>query len=101
MPEPGQCVEVVRIRPKEGSEPRLLELRDELVQSYRDASPAFVRASLLRLEDSDVWVDLWYWTDRAGAEAGLANPTPQFVEWGGLVDLLSLEWSEVIADHDC
>lgn len=101
MPEPGQCAEIVRIRPKEGAEEQLLAMRDELVQSYRDTTPAFVHATLVRPEEGGTWVDLWFWTDKASAEDALAHPerTPRFVDWGGLVEMVQFEWAEVVTDH--
>lgn len=99
MPQAGQCAEIVRVRPKPGAEQRLLELRDELVQSYRDTSPAFVHATLLRPEEGGTWVDVWIWTDKAGAEAALARPTAPFQEWGELVEMVQFEWADVLGDH--
>lgn len=101
MPAAGQCAEIVRIRPKEGAEGRLLEMRDALVKSYRDTSPSFVHATLIRPEDGGTWVDVWFWTDKAGAEEALANPdrTPLFKEWGALVEMVQFEWAEVLSDR--
>jgi hypothetical protein len=94
--------EIVRVRPKDAAaEARLLEIRDEMVQSYRDNWPAFVSCRLLRPEEGGTWVDLWYWTSKAGAEAALADSsrTPLFEEWGSLVEMVQFEWAEVLTDH--
>jgi Antibiotic biosynthesis monooxygenase len=93
--------EIVRIRPKAGAEPRLLEIRDDLVQSYRDTFPGFVSARLLRPEEGGTWVDLWYWKGKGDAEEALADTsrTPLFEEWGTLVDVEQFEWAEVLTDH--
>lgn len=95
--------EIVRIRPKDAAaEDRLLEIRDEMVQSYRDAFPdAFLSARLLRPEEGGTWVDLWYWRSKEAAEEALANPdrTPLFMEWGELVELVQFEWAAVLTDH--
>jgi hypothetical protein len=93
--------EIVRIRPKPGTEQRLLEMRDPLVQSYRDNFPGFVSCRLLRPEEGDTWVDLWYWKRKSDAEEALADTskTPLFEEWGKLVDMVQFEWAEVLADH--
>lgn len=100
MAAAGQCAEIVRVRPKSGAEPRLLELRDALVDSYRQrASSGFVNATLIRPEDGDTWVDIWVWTDRTSAEASLADPSPEFVEWAGLVEIVQFEWADILADQ--
>ena len=94
--------EIVRIRPKDNaSEQRALEIRDDMVQSYRDQFPGFVSCRLLRTEDSNEWVDLWYWKTKGDAEEALANTdrTPLFQEWATLVDMVSFEWAEVVTDH--
>jgi hypothetical protein len=94
--------EIVRIRPKDAAaEARLLEIRDDLVQSYRDNWPAFVSCRLLRPEDGGTWVDLWYWTSKEEAEAALADPskTPLFEEWVTLVEPVAFEWAAVLTDH--
>ncbi|HTX07327.1 MAG TPA: hypothetical protein VME22_01885 [Solirubrobacteraceae bacterium] len=92
--------EIVRIRPKPDAEPRLLEMRDDLVQFYRDNFPAFVSCRLLRPEEGGTWVDLWYWKSKADAEAALADTSNAlFQEWGTLVDVEQFEWAEVLSDH--
>lgn len=94
--------EIVRIRPKDAAaEQRLLEIRDDMVQSYRDHFPAFVSCRLLRAEEGGEWVDLWYWRSKAGAEEALANThkTPLFEEWGTLVEMVRFEWAAVLTDH--
>jgi hypothetical protein len=93
--------EIVRIRPKPGSEAQLLAMRDELVQSYRDNHPGFVSCRLLRPEEGGTWVDLWYWRTKADAETALADPskTPLFEKWGSLVEMEQFEWAEVLSDH--
>jgi hypothetical protein len=93
--------EIVRVRPKEGAEERLLEIRDEMVQAYIDQFPAFVSARLLRPEEGGTWVDLWYWTSKAGAEDALARTSevPLFEEWGTLVEMVEFEWAEVVSDR--
>ncbi len=94
--------EIVRIRPKDAAaEARLLEIRDAMVQSYRDACPGFVSCRLLRPEEDGTWVDLWYWRSKAAAEEALAHPerTPLFVEWGSLVEMVRFEWAAVLTDH--
>ncbi|UGS37318.1 hypothetical protein [Capillimicrobium parvum] len=94
--------EIVRVRPKDAAaEARLLEIRDDLVQSYRDNFPAFVSCRLLRPEEGGTWVDLWLWTSKAAAEEALADTsrTPLFEEWGSLVELVQFEWAAVLADH--
>jgi quinol monooxygenase YgiN len=101
MPAAGQCAEIVRVRPKPGAEARLLEIRDDLVQSYRDQAGGFIEATLLRPEEGGTWVDLWFWTDKASAEAALADAEsyPLFGEWGSLVEIEQFEWAEVATDH--
>jgi hypothetical protein len=94
--------EIVRIRPKDAAaETRLLEIRDDMVQSYRQHFPAFVSCRMLRPEEDGTWVDLWYWTSKEGAEHALANTqlTPLFEEWGQLVEMVSFEWAAVLTDH--
>lgn len=95
--------EIVRIRPKDAAaEARLLEIRDDLVQSYRDTFPdAFVSCRLLQPEEGGTWVDLWYWRSKESAEHALANThlTPLFEEWGSLVEMVSFEWAAVVTDH--
>jgi antibiotic biosynthesis monooxygenase (ABM) superfamily enzyme len=93
--------EIVRIRPKPGTEARLLEIRDDLVRSYRDNFPGFVSARLLAPEEGGTWVDLWYWKRKADAEEALADTskTPLFEEWGTMVDVEQFEWAEVLTDH--
>jgi len=95
--------EIVRIRPKDAAaEARLLEIRDEMVQSYREAWPdGFVSARLLQPEDGDTWLDLWYWRTKAAAEEALSKPetTPLFIEWGELVEMVQFEWAAVLTDH--
>ena len=92
--------EIVRIRPKPGAEPRLLEIRDGLVQFYRDKFPGFVGCRLLRPEEGGTWVDLWYWKTKAAAEEALADTSNAlFAEWGTLVDVEQFEWAEVLTDH--
>jgi antibiotic biosynthesis monooxygenase len=97
----GLCAEIVRVRPKEGAVERLLEIRDEMVQSYRDNFPAFVSCRLLSPADSEEWVDLWFWKTQEDAEHALANTqlTPLFEEWGTLVEMVRFEWAEVLTDH--
>ena len=92
--------EIVRVRPKPGKAQRLLEIRDELVRSYREAWPGFVSCRLLGPEDGDTWVDLWYWRSKADAETALASPdrTPLFIEWGESVDIVQFEWAGVLSD---
>jgi quinol monooxygenase YgiN len=92
--------EIVRIRPKPGNEERLLAMRDELVQSYRDNWPGFVSCRLLRPEEGGTWVDLWYWKSKPDAEAALADSskTPLFDEWVQLVDMVQFEWAEILSD---
>jgi len=101
MPVEDLYAEIVRIRPKSGAEDRLLEMRDALVQSYRDNFPGFVSCRLLRPEEGGTWVDLWFWTSKADAEAALADTskTPLFEEWGTLVDMEQFEWAAVLSDH--
>ena len=95
--------EIVRIRPKDpAAEARLLEIRDGMVQSYRESFPdTFISARLLKPEEGGTWVDLWFWRTKADAEAALAQPekTPLFVEWGQLVDMVQFEWAAVVTDH--
>jgi hypothetical protein len=76
-------------------------MRDDLVKSYRDNFPGFVSCRLLRPEDGDTWVDLWYWKRKSDAEGALADTskTPLFEEWGKLVDMVQFEWAGVLADH--
>ena len=102
MPEQSLTAEVVRIRPKDaGSERRALEIRDEMVKSYRDEWPGFVSCRLLRSEASGDWVDLWYWRSKGDAEEALANTdrNPLFQEWTTLVEMIQFEWAEVVSDH--
>ncbi len=102
MPDHKLAAEIVRIRPKNAAcEQRALEIRDEMVQSYRDQFAGFVSCRLLHTEDSGEWVDLWYWKTKGDAEEALANAdrTPLFQEWTTLVDMVSFEWAEVLADH--
>jgi hypothetical protein len=92
--------EIVRVRPKPGAEPRLLEMRDEMVSWYRDKFPGFVSARLLRPEEGGTWVDLWYWKSKGDAEAALADTSNAlFQEWGTLVDMVQFEWAEVLTDQ--
>ncbi|MEZ5124283.1 MAG: antibiotic biosynthesis monooxygenase [Solirubrobacterales bacterium] len=94
--------EIVRIRPKDAAaQRRLLEIRDEMVQSYRDNFPGFVSCRLLAPEEGGTWVDLWYWRSKAAAEDALANTskTPLFEEWGTLVEMVAFEWAAVVSDH--
>lgn len=102
MPDQNLAAEIVRIRPKDdASAQRALEIRDDMVQSYRDQFPGFVSCRLLRSEDSGEWLDLWYWKTKADAEDALAHTdrTPLFEEWGTLVDMVQFEWAEVLTDH--
>jgi hypothetical protein len=101
MPSAGSCAEIVRIRPKEGAETKLLEIRDALVQSFRDIYPGFVGCTLVRPEEGGTWVDLWYWETRAIAEEALAKAgerNPLFVEWSELVEMVEFEWAEVLSE---
>jgi hypothetical protein len=93
-------VEIMRVRPRLGAEARLLELRDDVVKSYRDR-PGFVSCRLLRPEDEGPWVDLWFWRSRAEAEqAGVGNAeTLPVREWHELTTVEHYEWAEVLADH--
>jgi hypothetical protein len=95
--------EIVRIKPKDAAaEARLLAIRDDMVQSYREQFPDdFVSCRLLRPEEGGTWVDLWYWRTKAGAERALANTqaTPLFEEWLTLVEPVAFEWAAVLTDH--
>src|SRR5215469_8049444 len=102
MPAESLAAEIVRIKPKDAAAAqRALEIRDDMVQSYRDQFPGFVSCRLLHTEDSDEWVDLWYWRTKGDAEEALASTdrTPLFQEWTTLVDMVQFEWAEVVTDH--
>lgn len=96
------AAEIVRIRPKSAAAAqRALEIRDDMVQSYRDKFPGFVSCRMLLTEESGEWVDLWYWTSKEEAEEALASrELPLFDEWVTLVDRISFEWAELVTDHD-
>jgi hypothetical protein len=94
--------EIVRVRPVDAAAAeRLLAIRDGLVASYREQFPDFVSARLLRPEEGDTWIDLWFWRTKAAAEHALSHPelTPLFLEWQTLVEPVQFEWAEVLADH--
>jgi hypothetical protein len=101
MPVDNIYAEIVRVRPNEGAEERLLEMRDEMVQAYIDNFPAFISARLLQPEEGGTWVDLWFWTSKEGAEDALArtDEVPLFQEWGTLVEMVQFEWAGILSDH--
>ena len=91
--------EIVRLRPhSEDAKVKLLAIRDDLVASYRREFSAFVSCQLLRVSDTEEWLDLWFWESREAAEEALAQPekTPLFAIWQDQVELVRFEWSEVL-----
>lgn len=89
------CIEVVKIRPKDGARERLMELRPDIMKQLSAAYPKGVEADLWELEDG-TWVDIWRWAERADAEDAQARAEdfPAFAEWVTLVEMISLEWGE-------
>lgn len=90
-----EAVEIVRIRPQEGAEARLMELRPRMIDEYRQIYGDRVSAQLFECEDG-TWVDVWSWETRALAEDALANTsrTPAFEEWVTLVDDVAFDWGK-------
>jgi len=89
------AVEVVRIRPKDGSHERLRTLRDQMVAEYEAQWPGKFSTRLLELEDG-TWLDLWTWQSRALAEDVLSRSDeelPAFAEWKTLVEPVSFDWA--------
>ena len=92
------CVEIVRIRPKDGAIPRLQELRPRILEEIEARYPGSASTQLFELEDGS-WVDVWSWMSRADAEDAIANPAqfPSFVEWLDLVEPVGFDWARPLA----
>lgn len=93
--------EVCRIRPREGAAAQLLALRDAVIEEWRQATPAFVRAELLRPEADDTWIDIYWFTSKQAAKDAFARADTMkaFQEWDKLVEFVGLEWTQVVASH--
>jgi quinol monooxygenase YgiN len=92
----GLCIEMVKIKPKEGAAERMMELRQSLVDYYSQYD-GFVSLTLIAAEDGKTWYDIGAWESKAHAEKALADKTPEFEEWSELAPLDSFEWAEVIS----
>jgi quinol monooxygenase YgiN len=96
----GSFAVVARIRPKPDAEERLLTVRDQMVGDFKVGVEGFVSASLYRIAESDEWLDVFVFTDRAAADAAHVN-TPGYREWDSLVDLVGYEYAEPLTHHEC
>ena len=93
----AQCVEIVRIRPKPGSEQKLQEIWPRFIADTKRLHPSVVEAILLDAGDG-TFVDIWVWESREKAQAALDDGAniPGFVEWGEHVDVVSFEMHDVV-----
>lgn len=93
------CTVIAHLRPKPDAEDRLLAIRGQLIEEFRDGFDGFVSATLSRVDGSDEWRDVVVFTDRAAADAAHVE-TPAYQEWSSLVELVSYETLEHLAHHE-
>jgi quinol monooxygenase YgiN len=95
----GACTVIAHVRPKPDAEEKLLAIREQMIQEFREGFAGFVSATLARVDGSDEWRDIVVFTDRASADAAHVE-TPAYKQWAAHVDLVSYEILDHITEHD-
>lgn len=93
----AECVEIVRIKPKSGSEQKLQEIRPRFIADTTKMHPGVLATILVDSGDGTL-VDIWLWESREQAQGALDDGAniPGFAEWSEQVDVVSFEMSEVV-----